>query len=65
MYILNKYIIYTFHPGYIHNDIFRYMTLEVTVVVFFSCTEQVHYPCSYSNRPTCKYSCFYSYLPLV
>ncbi len=40
-----------FHPRYLHNDIFRYMTCEIThdisrhfKVVFSPCTEQAQYP---------------------
>ncbi len=46
--------IYLFHPRYLHDDIFRYMTLEITHLfhaVISGYTAQVHYPCSYSNRP--------------
>ncbi len=42
--------IYLFHPRYLHNDIFRYMTHEITHYIS-RCTAQAHYPCSYSNWP--------------
>ena len=42
--------IYLFHPRYLHNDIFRYVTCEITHDIS-RCTAQAHYPCSYSNRP--------------
>ena len=52
------YIYNIFHPRYLHYDIFRYMTHEITqdisgcyfMAVISCCTEQAHYPCSYSNR---------------
>ncbi len=45
---------YLFHPRYLHNDIFMYMTREITHDIsccYFTLYCQAHYPCSYSNRP--------------
>ena len=50
-----------FHPRYLHNDIFRYMTSEITQDISPDISLQAHYPCSYSNRPNFSiFSGFYS-----
>ncbi len=53
LYYYNIYYVlcYLFHPRFLHNDIFRYMTREITQI-FHSCSilQQTHYPCSYSKK---------------
>ncbi len=51
--------LFIFHPRYLHSDIFRYMTLEITHSRYFTSVISTillycytaHYPCSYSNWP--------------
>ena len=56
--------IYLFHPRYLHNDNFRYVTLNfmqlfhTVLCCYFTLYCATHYPCSYSNGPTFQFSGF-------